>query len=168
MGNSPHHAAWLRRNTHRDAEWLQRMIDDGFEVHHLNEDEHNNDPTNVVLLDMGDHALLHGVTLAPSVFYERKQGAALRRQRQSEFARTRGALAYQLRAEGRFWAHIAAETGFDESLIASATKEYAHAMKLKWPLPQWVKPSDIPEKTARWVVPELERLKAENERAGRD
>jgi hypothetical protein len=33
---------------------------DGFDVHHLDGDRTNNDPLNLVLIEHGDHMMLHG------------------------------------------------------------------------------------------------------------
>lgn len=55
----PHHAAWLAANPHRSAEWLAKRFLDGFDVHHVDGDHGNNDPTNLVLVEHGDHMLLH-------------------------------------------------------------------------------------------------------------
>lgn len=57
----PHHEAWLAAHPDRSREWLRRMIAEGFDVHHVDEDHSNNHPANLVLIEMVDHLRLHGL-----------------------------------------------------------------------------------------------------------
>ncbi|CAB4122624.1 hypothetical protein UFOVP28_22 [uncultured Caudovirales phage] len=56
----PHHAAWLLHHPDRTPEWLDGIIKQGFDIHHLDGNYHNNDPINLVLIERVDHMRLHG------------------------------------------------------------------------------------------------------------
>ena len=57
-----HHKAWLDGHPNRAAGWLKDRLAEGFVVHHLDGVHHNNDPSNLVLIDGDDHNRLHGST----------------------------------------------------------------------------------------------------------
>jgi hypothetical protein len=54
-----HHIAWLSVHPERTEDWLSQRLSDGFDVHHLDGDHANNDPLNLVLIECGDHLMLH-------------------------------------------------------------------------------------------------------------
>lgn len=54
-----HHIAWLSAHPERSATWLADRIADGFHVHHMDGNHENNDPQNLVLIESGDHMMLH-------------------------------------------------------------------------------------------------------------
>lgn len=54
-----HHSAWLSAHPERTAEWLLARLADGFDVHHINGDHEDNAPSNLVLIECGDHMMLH-------------------------------------------------------------------------------------------------------------
>jgi hypothetical protein len=56
----PYHVAWLSVHPDRSEEWLETRLSEGFDIHHLDGDHGNNDPTNLVLIEHGDHMMLHG------------------------------------------------------------------------------------------------------------
>jgi hypothetical protein len=55
-----HHLAWLMAHPHRSSEWLKNALKDGFDVHHMDGDHSNNDPSNLILIEHVDHMGLHG------------------------------------------------------------------------------------------------------------
>lgn len=55
-----HHYAWLSKHPLRSAGWLEDRLRDGFDVHHLDRDRENNAPENLVLIEHGDHMIMHG------------------------------------------------------------------------------------------------------------
>ncbi len=76
----PHHAAWLLNHPHRTAEWLEAMTREGFDIHHLDGDHENNDPDNLVLIEIGDHMRLHGMSvIIPKLLANRMGGLGGRR-----------------------------------------------------------------------------------------
>lgn len=56
-----HHKVWLENHPNRTKEWLQERLDDGFHIHHIDDNHLNNDPKNLVLIEGVDHyASIHG------------------------------------------------------------------------------------------------------------
>lgn len=61
-----YHLAWLSAHLERTQQWLAERLADGFAVHHTDGNHSNNDPINLVLIEAGDHMLLHnGVKRMP-------------------------------------------------------------------------------------------------------
>lgn len=54
-----YHHVWLTAHPHRTEQWLAEKLAEGFDIHHLDGDHSNNDPLNLVLIDGGDHMMLH-------------------------------------------------------------------------------------------------------------
>lgn len=54
-----YHEVWLSVHPERSREWLERMLKDGFHIHHIDGDHQNDDPLNLVLIESGDHMMLH-------------------------------------------------------------------------------------------------------------
>jgi hypothetical protein len=55
-----HHLAWLSTRVHRTIDWLKEKLAEGFDVHHLDGNHSNNEPSNLVLIECSDHMRLHG------------------------------------------------------------------------------------------------------------
>jgi hypothetical protein len=55
-----YHHAWLSVHPHRSVEWLSERMADGFDVHHIDGDHANDEPSNLVLIECADHMRLHG------------------------------------------------------------------------------------------------------------
>jgi hypothetical protein len=55
-----YHYIWLEAHPYRDKDWLCRVIGDGFHIHHMDGDHSNDHPDNLVLIEAGDHFMLHG------------------------------------------------------------------------------------------------------------
>jgi hypothetical protein len=58
-----HQKAWLKANPHRSAAWLKERLADGFDIHHLDGNHENNDPLNLLLIEVMDHMRLHDLPL---------------------------------------------------------------------------------------------------------
>jgi len=58
-----HQRAWLKANPHRAASWLREKLADGFDIHHLDGNHDNNDPLNLLLVEVVDHMRLHDLPL---------------------------------------------------------------------------------------------------------
>jgi len=56
-----YHLVWLSNRPDRTEEWLLRMMDEGFHMHHLDGNHDNDDPDNLVLIEGGDHMRVHGM-----------------------------------------------------------------------------------------------------------
>lgn len=54
-----YHYAWLSVHPERTEQWLKERLADGFHVHHIDGNHDNNDPKNLVLIESGDHMMLH-------------------------------------------------------------------------------------------------------------
>lgn len=78
MESYSHHRAWLSAHPHRSAEWLDRMVEEGFEVHHLDHNHANDEPANLVLIEGRDHMRLHGLSRRITARNAGKRGAAVR------------------------------------------------------------------------------------------
>ena len=55
----PHHEVWLSNHPGRDKAWLKRMTAEGLSIHHIDGNHENNDPNNLVLIELDDHLRLH-------------------------------------------------------------------------------------------------------------
>ena len=55
----PYHYAWLSAHPERTEEWLRNKLSEGFQIHHINKIHEDNHPNNLILIEQGDHFLLH-------------------------------------------------------------------------------------------------------------
>ena len=58
-----HQKTWLKANPHRSAIWLREKLTDGFDIHHLDGNHDNDDPLNLLLIEVMDHMRLHDLPL---------------------------------------------------------------------------------------------------------
>lgn len=54
-----YHWAWLANHPDRSERWLRNMLADGFQVHHIDGDHSNDEPSNLALIEGQDHLRLH-------------------------------------------------------------------------------------------------------------
>ena len=54
-----YHIKWLAAHQDRTAEWLSERLKDGFDIHHIDGNALNNEPSNLVLIEHQDHMGLH-------------------------------------------------------------------------------------------------------------
>lgn len=73
MKLADHHVAWLSAHPDRSAGWLKEMLREGFDVHHVDGDDSNNDPRNLILIEAVDHIRLHGPALPNGLVGWRKR-----------------------------------------------------------------------------------------------
>ncbi len=65
MKLAEHHAVWLSVHPARTEKWLRAMLADGFDVHHLDGDDENHAPNNLILIDASDHTrVIHTLPFA--------------------------------------------------------------------------------------------------------
>lgn len=55
-----YHKNWLAAHPHRSEEWFKDKMKDGFDIHHMDGNPANNDPSNLVMIEAADHMELHG------------------------------------------------------------------------------------------------------------
>ena len=61
MALKSYHFAWLSLRPHRSEQWLSEKLAEGFDVHHVDGDHTNDDPSNLVLIEHVDHMRLHNM-----------------------------------------------------------------------------------------------------------
>lgn len=54
-----HHHAWLSAHPECTEEWLSGILSQGFHIHHMDGNHANDDPKNLVLIESGDHMMIH-------------------------------------------------------------------------------------------------------------
>ena len=76
MSLKNYHYVWLSAHPERTEEWLAGIIAQGFNIHHMDGDHDNNDPKNLVLIEAGDHMMIHNgvarMLWKPNVYRNRK------------------------------------------------------------------------------------------------
>jgi hypothetical protein len=55
MALASSHKVWLASHPDRNEGWLRDRIAEGFDVHHLDGDHSNDDPSNLALIEATDH-----------------------------------------------------------------------------------------------------------------
>jgi hypothetical protein len=125
-----YHQVWLDAHPRRTPEWLAAVIDEGFEVHHIDGDRENNTPENLVLVEELDHSMLHRDKRNLSVTKKQERGM------KPETIKN-GRAAYEARAEGHRWNRIPKIIGVKygyKSLMVTA-RRYAKENNKPWPTP---------------------------------
>lgn len=117
-----YHWSWLSAHPNRSAAWLSQRLADGFDVHHVDRNHSNDDPGNLVLIECGDHFMLHsGVRTSRLNLSPRKPAV-------------NGMEAYELfRNSDLTWAHIAVKLKATTGVIMHAAKRVAATHALPWP-----------------------------------
>ena len=119
--------AWLSDHPTRSEAWLDRIIAEGFDLHHIDGDYTNNNPYNLLLVETDDHrAVLHNIKISVAVNVENR--LQCRRTRL-----TKGEKAYQLRQLGLGWADADAFLRITSSNMYA--RQFALINKLPWPIP---------------------------------
>lgn len=144
MALQSYHKAWLSKHPERDARWLQTKLSEGFDVHHLDGDHSNDDPANLVLIESGDHADLHGIPLKRRLS-DGKDGRRAIRSQMSEARKADCKRAYEAKTRETTWREIATDlalAGVDPPTRARALAEaHAYANGLPWPKPESALPA---------------------------
>ncbi|MBS1984808.1 MAG: hypothetical protein JST16_11620 [Bdellovibrionales bacterium] len=128
-----YHYAWLSVHPERSAAWLEDRLKDGFDVHHLDGNHNNDAPENLVLIDCGDHLMLHGTKRRISRIINFNRPKAAR----DEDLLARGKRAYEAYDPAKGWRDAASKVGLDHLDGAKARFEagkYALEYGLPWPL----------------------------------
>lgn len=104
----PYHHAWLGNHSHRSEAWLRERLADGFDIHHIDANHFNNEPSNLVLIEHADHMRLHGMTGAGRLERVRPQ----RRDKKHKFSGQEMAVndfVNHRRSHGASWVNICRE-----------------------------------------------------------
>jgi len=121
------------------------MVLEGFEVHHVDGNHQNNDPGNLVLIEVADHVRLHRGQLATALAHKKRAspkrrvppnaGLSKARKKVRERWKTIGSTAYETRkAEGLSWLKISRRLGSACQVdTMMAATEYARVNNLPWP-----------------------------------
>lgn len=140
-----HHASWLKAHPERNQAWLEQALEQGFDVHHLDEDHSNNMPENLVLIEHTDHFRIHHNWETTENSGCRKAGNDKWLSNDELEARignklANGEKAYRLKVQfpDRTWKQIGSEIGYDGKRIVMKTiaiaKQWALYHGKKWPL----------------------------------
>lgn len=121
-----YHQVWLAEHPHRAEKWLRERLADGFDIHHVDGDHENDDPRNLVLIDGGDHLMLHN---GKTRIWRRAP-----KEKPPEYI-YQGAAAYRLRLEGRCWQCVARTLELDPGACTKRAQYWARASKEVWPVP---------------------------------
>lgn len=62
-----YHLSWLSVHPNRTADWLRERLSDGFDIHHVDGDHSNDSPSNLILIEAGDHFVLHSGVIVDGV-----------------------------------------------------------------------------------------------------
>jgi hypothetical protein len=127
-----YHFAWLSVHPERTATWLECALADGFDVHHLDGNHENNDPANLVLIDCGDHFMLHGTNRRISRMSIAKPGGV------SADVYDSGKQAYEMYLDDQNWGAVAERMALDyysdATKVRTWAQKYAKASDRKWPI----------------------------------
>lgn len=141
----PYHYAWLSIHPDRSEEWLKERLKDGFDVHHMDGDRTNNDPSNLCLVEHLDHMRLHNSPLANRL-EAGKAARIMNRRRESSYGYESrdqiGAKLYEYRLKPMAWRDAFIELcgkPDDPHFNINATairlaKEHARKHGLPWPI----------------------------------
>lgn len=127
-----YHHVWLQQHPDRTENWLAERLGDGFAIHHIDGNHANDEPSNLVLIDAGDHWFIHS-GLKPRLrrlpFH--KLAKYPRRPRAATLAF--GKIAYRCSQDGRTWTSIGTSHDVHFNTARNAACVYAKYNKLPWP-----------------------------------
>lgn len=129
MALKNYHLIWLESRPHRTRDWLQERLRDGFDMHHVDGDHSNDDPSNLVLIECSDHMRLHN-----------RQGALGRlaetvNARRAAESAALGAAAYEALAAGVGWREVSRAIGRCGGTAYKLARLHASGNGLAWPIP---------------------------------
>jgi hypothetical protein len=130
----PYHKAWLSVHPERTEQWLSERMADGFDVHHIDGDHENNETSNLVLIECGDHFMLHGTNRKISRFLNLK----IKSEKTTAEAVRKGEGAYNLYPSCCGWGNVAIALGLDYfdggQAVRIWAQRYAKSKSLPWPI----------------------------------
>ena len=139
----PYHVNWLQKHPDRSEEWLETVLSNGFDIHHLDGDHSNNEWENLILVEHSDHMrILHKAeplrVARPGVI-----PAFECLKLWNERFMSKGEMAYKMRSKTTMgWAEIVEALGLESKKLSkeaicgrvlNLAKSYARSHALKWP-----------------------------------
>ena len=146
-----YHYNWIKAHPGRDEEWLGQVIEQGFDIHHLDGNHQNNEADNLLLVEHQDHMrILHkGGRLRIASGGEKGPGNPESVRKWTKRFESKGGVAYELRLTGLTWAKVLAsmddvEWGNSAGVkVVNLAKSFALTHGLKWPLVRDLKSGKI-------------------------
>lgn len=128
-----HHYVWLKAHPGRDEEWIKTALHAGFDIHHIDGNHENDDPDNLILIELGDHQRIHNGLVID--FHNSRRGKWGVREKRIGL----GDEAYTLRISGLKWRDIGLRLYPDKShsmaYSINVAKMYAEYHDKEWPIP---------------------------------
>lgn len=128
-----YHGIWLQ-HSRVEPEFLMQALACGFQIHHIDEDRHNNDPMNLMLIFGADHMKIHGRFFNPITEMEKPKMKWADMTQYFQERLHKGRAAYELRVEGMQWHEIATKCETEPSNAMHCARAYAAAKRLQWPV----------------------------------
>lgn len=136
-----YHRIWLETHSSRTEEWLSEKLKDGFDIHHIDGDRCNNDPSNLILIEHRDHMMLHGNSpdfdrMKPRPPYTGDLVRGKKKAKRLELGKS----SYSLRAKGFGWKDVgdlvygSLEPDVQARRALSNAKEWATENNMRWPI----------------------------------
>jgi hypothetical protein len=117
-----YHKVWIE-DRGVDEDYLKAALLSGFDMHHLDGDHENNDPSNLILIHHLDHVMLHKSIPIPQrgLVWHDKEGYV-------NTKLIRGEKAYKEKASGKMWKDINVKNA------QPCAKYFAQKNNLPWPI----------------------------------
>ena len=127
-----YHKVWLRSHPERDEAWLIERLRDGFDIHHMDGNHQNNEPSNLVLIESRDHMRLHGCDRLRKLALSSEQKAAVCQEVYEAAKRITSRSDISKRDQS--WEAISVELGCSSATARRRAQIHADRNGLSWPL----------------------------------
>lgn len=142
-----YHYAWLSAHPERTKEWLAGILAQGFHIHHMDGNHDNNDSKNLVLIESGDHMMIHNgvarLLWKPKLVRKQKEKKPTKKSLQKTIAKLEGRL-----EEVEIQKHRKTETSI---LSKTDTKVFVNEV-LRHPTPQQKLSKEVTDEQRREIA----------------